>query len=850
MTQGSTMPNSDTRTDPTTVDQSLPEKKVTTPPKSWVKKSHFNEEIRHPAGAPSGKSRLAGDVTPETRQVVISLLIDEAVRRGHDLRDIAYLLLIARLESGFNPDAASPGSSAGGVMQITNITAEDTQKHTQTPQWKKANPFDANIDVNDSGSRFDARSNIVAGIIHFERAKVNALKRARSPERTKVEPLVYQYYHAGLYFDSKVSDEVDTVGLAEYEKHIAPLLDKVEAALKKPAKLQVQLKQPDGKPYPNANFAAIVPKKAPVATTATPGKPAAPSPAASPHAPQPLVSRIFEEVWRRLKREWAAHTQEAQRPTTAPTQQQTAPSTSTNKPAPTPSAATSVKTANTASAPATPKPQPEAPKLQVSPEAVEQQSAPCIDYPIRVQDADDFEVVFGKTDANGLSDMLHLEHVGEVQFFLLGEASDFAAPAAPPPEPAGTPETTPPEAPTDVSTTPANATEDSSQATTASQQTTQSAEPVTTDESAGAPAPQPPTPPIDKPSAAPVSGLYAQRTPALESAMAKLANPLSLGQLPTIEYARSYICKPQAVVKALGDARTGTKPSADNHVVEITASSKAEPRRPKEAVAQVATKTENANATAQSQAPAPWMDIAKKERANGVIEVAGSPLSTEKGKALAAEIKGTASQIERLTKELAMERKRRSDKAAPEKVEALKAELKKAEGELAKQREKLMTLENDSSVNNPRIVEYLAATTVGRNEHRQNRPIDDQINWCAAFVSWCLQKSGQTIPKGMVDARAIEWAGFGREVGKGSVGAIVVVRMGPGDANGVRSASNYHVGFLVGEGENHGGAYLLLLGGNQRYDAEEGTSSKHPRVSISKLKIGVTATVVSRRWPN
>lgn len=844
MTNTTTRPNNDLL-------QSLPPKASASSGTKLAKKSRYAEPIQHTPGAPAGISRDAGNVSGETRQIIVGLLVDEATRRGHDIRDIAYLLLIARVESGFNPDAASTSTSASGVMQITDVTAKDIQQVTSEEKWKKSNPFDFNSDAVDSSDRFDARKNIVAGIIQFERAKVKAMARARSIDRAEIEPLIYQYYHAGLYFDKNEAGKIDVDGRALFDQQIAPSLDKVEAALKKPAKLQVQLKQPDGKPYPNANFAAIMPKKAPVATVATPGKPSAPtpSPAASPHAPQPLVSRIFEEVWRRLKREWAAHTQVAQRPTTAPTQQQTAPSTSTNKPAPTPPAATSVKTANTAPAPATPKPQSDTPKLQALPEAVEQQSAPCIDYPIRVQDADDFEVVFGKTDANGLSDMLHLERVGEVQFFLLGEASDFAAPAAPLPGPASTPETATPEVPTDAPTTPANASEDSSQAATATQQTTQSAEPVTTDESAGAPAPQPPTPPIDKPSAAPVSGLYAQRSPALESAMAKLANPLSLGQLPTIEYARSYICKPQEVVKALGDARAGTKPSADSHVVEITASTKAEPKRPKEAVAQVATKAENANATAQSQAPAPWMDIAKKERANGVAEVAGSPLSTEKGKALVADIKGTAGQIERLKKELAIERKKRSDKAALEKVEALKAELKKAEGELAKHREKLMALESDSSVNNPRIVEYLAATTVGRNEHRQNRPIDDQINWCAAFVSWCLQKSGQTIPKGMVDARAIEWAQYGKEVDAGTVGAIVIVHMKPGDTNGVRSPSNKHVGFLVGEGEDNRGAYLLLLGGNQRYDYKEDAKSAQPRVSISQLRIGKDAAIVARRWP-
>jgi uncharacterized protein (TIGR02594 family) len=845
MTNTTTRPNHDLL-------QSLPPKASASSGTKLAKKSRYAEPIQHAPGAPAGISRDAGNVSGETRQVIVGLLVDEATRRGHDIRDIAYLLLIARVESGFNPDAASTSTSASGVMQITDVTAKDIQQVTSEEKWKKSNPFDFNIDAVDSSDRFDARKNIVAGIIQFERAKVKAMARARSIERAEIEPLIYQYYHAGLYFDKNEAGKIDVDGRALFNQQIAPSLDKVEAALKKPAKLQVQLKQPDGKPYPNANFAAIVPKKAPVATVATQGKPAAPtpSPAASPHAPQPLVSRIFEEVWRRLKREWAAHTQVAQHPRTAGPQQQTAPSHSTNKLAPTPPEATSVKTASTASAPATPKPHPDTPKLQALPEAVEQQSAPCIDYPIRVQDADDFEVVFGKTDANGLSDMLHLERVGEVQFFLLGEASDFAAPAALTPQPASTAETTPPEALTDASTTPANATEDSPQATTASQQTTQSAEPVTTDESAGAPAPQPPTPPIDKPSAAPVSGLYAQRTPALESAMAKLANPLSLGQLPTIEYARSYICKAQEVVNALGDGRASTKPSADSHVVEITASSKAEPRRPKEAVAQVATKTENANATAQSQAPAPWMDIAMKERANGCAEVPGSPMNTEAGKALVTEIKAAGAQLNRLKTELAVERRKHADRTDPKKLESLKVEINKSESELTEQRNKLIALENDPSVNNPRIIEYLAATSIGRDQHRQYRPVDDQTNWCGAFVSWCLQQAGIQIPKGMIDARAIEWADFGKEVDKGSVGAIVVVHMGPGDTNGVRSASNNHVGFLIGEGEDRGGAYLLLLGGNQRYDAKEGTNSKHPRVSISKLKIGVTASVVSRRWPN
>lgn len=94
------------------------------------------------------------------------------------------------------------------------------------------------------------------------------------------------------------------------------------------------------------------------------------------------------------------------------------------------------------------------------------------------------------------------------------------------------------------------------------------------------------------------------------------------------------------------------------------------------------------------------------------------------------------------------------------------------------------------SKHNPRILEYHAATSL--------KATTDEVPWCSAFVSWCLE---QAKIKSKRSARAADYLSFGVHLDKPVYGCIVVFK---------RSGGN-HVAFFIKE-DNNG---IYCLGGNQ-----------------------------------
>lgn len=77
---------------------------------------------------------------------------------------------------------------------------------------------------------------------------------------------------------------------------------------------------------------------------------------------------------------------------------------------------------------------------------------------------------------------------------------------------------------------------------------------------------------------------------------------------------------------------------------------------------------------------------------------------------------------------------------------------------------------------NPRILEYLASVGLGG---------PDEKSWCAAFVNWCLRKSGfNGVGSGLVS----DWFGWGRAIAP-SYGAVVIFQPLAAGASG-------HIGFV------------------------------------------------------
>lgn len=98
------------------------------------------------------------------------------------------------------------------------------------------------------------------------------------------------------------------------------------------------------------------------------------------------------------------------------------------------------------------------------------------------------------------------------------------------------------------------------------------------------------------------------------------------------------------------------------------------------------------------------------------------------------------------------------------------------------------------SGDNPRIVEYLQSTTLGRPDNQ-----NDETPWCSAFANWCLEDVGM---EGTNSAWARSWLNWGRRITSPVPGCVTVFSRG----------ANYgHVGFFI-EKKN---GLIYVLGGNQ-----------------------------------
>jgi uncharacterized protein (TIGR02594 family) len=107
---------------------------------------------------------------------------------------------------------------------------------------------------------------------------------------------------------------------------------------------------------------------------------------------------------------------------------------------------------------------------------------------------------------------------------------------------------------------------------------------------------------------------------------------------------------------------------------------------------------------------------------------------------------------------------------------------------------------------NPRIREYLVAGGGWGN-------LGDDTPWCAAFVSWCLERSGLPSTNAL---NARSYLAYGVHT-LPQVGCITVLwRIAPSSASG-------HVGFLLDRAPDS----VVLLGGNQG-----------DRVSVQRFPIG------------
>ena len=86
------------------------------------KNSYFGEPVPR-TGRLNGNTRRWGDIALAGQAEIIDKLLTESKAQGLNEKETAFFLATARLESGFNPDAASQLSSASGLGQFIDATA-------------------------------------------------------------------------------------------------------------------------------------------------------------------------------------------------------------------------------------------------------------------------------------------------------------------------------------------------------------------------------------------------------------------------------------------------------------------------------------------------------------------------------------------------------------------------------------------------------------------------------------------------------------------------------------------------------------------------------------------------------
>jgi peptidoglycan hydrolase-like protein with peptidoglycan-binding domain len=160
-----------------------------------LKLTHYKDPIDTSPGRLAGNSHISGDANPEVQSRAIDALIEASQRVGLSIHETAHVLAIARVESGFNPDAAA-NTSAYGLGQFIDETGKSVGI---TPE-----------------SHGEMTKQAEALVQYF---KNNA---AKAQQRGLGEDYIYKYHHDGP--DSKPGSP----GLKLAQDNVLPTIPKFE----------------------------------------------------------------------------------------------------------------------------------------------------------------------------------------------------------------------------------------------------------------------------------------------------------------------------------------------------------------------------------------------------------------------------------------------------------------------------------------------------------------------------------------------------------------------------------------------------------------------------------------------
>lgn len=217
---------------------------------SWLK---LNPGIEKQPNEIAGESRVWGDVSVDEQALVIDLIIEICARYKLTYREIAYVLLLVRVESGFNPDAAAGTTSAAGLAQYTKATVTEARKPHLSKHF-------LGFELDLSGKNvFDAERGAYGALLSYLICKQRAAKYFPDD----IEKNVYLFHHEGWYLNpTDKDDDVNIIAVRKIIKtDILGRLDEAEKLLKQKTKVQFTLNTADNKPYVNQPFTAVLPAK-------------------------------------------------------------------------------------------------------------------------------------------------------------------------------------------------------------------------------------------------------------------------------------------------------------------------------------------------------------------------------------------------------------------------------------------------------------------------------------------------------------------------------------------------------------------------------------------------------------
>lgn len=199
-----------------------------------------------------GNSRTIGDADKDVQDAIIDMIITIAFRYGLSYKEISYILLTTKVESGFNPDAAAGTTSAAGLAQGTVGFIKDALTQSEDILGFQLDLRNAEV--------FDAEKGCYAVIYSFLLNKSKVMESYTSDQSEYWEWL-YLLHHDGAYSLGKYLDGTREKS-ADGEKwalYITKHLSVVEGLLKNTeVNTKFKLSTGNNTAFKNKNYIAAI----------------------------------------------------------------------------------------------------------------------------------------------------------------------------------------------------------------------------------------------------------------------------------------------------------------------------------------------------------------------------------------------------------------------------------------------------------------------------------------------------------------------------------------------------------------------------------------------------------------